>query len=61
MQSSHFHHAPENWVTGLSVNTQNKLSITFPADGVLVTLNILVEGELGRFHCTEARFNSSWQ
>jgi hypothetical protein len=35
---------------------QNTVSITFPADGV--TLNFLVEGELGCIHCTEAHLSS---
>jgi hypothetical protein len=36
------------------------VSITFPADGI--TLNFLVEqeGELGCFHCIEARFDLGW-
>jgi hypothetical protein len=35
---------------------QNTASITLPVDGL--TLNSLVEGELGCFQCTEARFDS---
>jgi hypothetical protein len=36
-------------------------SLTFQADGVIVTLNFLVEGELQCFHCIEARFDSGLQ
>jgi hypothetical protein len=46
MQNSRFHHTSENGLTVL------------PADGI--TLNFLVEGELGRFHCTEACFDLGW-
>jgi hypothetical protein len=50
MQNSHFHHTSENGLTVLPEDPKNTVSITFPADGVLVTLNFLVEGELGCFH-----------
>jgi hypothetical protein len=52
MQNSHFHHASEN---GLTVHLGN------PQNTVSVTLNFLVEGELGCFHCIEACFDSGWQ
>jgi hypothetical protein len=54
MQSSHFHHTSENGLTIFPDNTKTQQSITFPADGVLITINYLVEGELECFHCTEA-------
>jgi hypothetical protein len=60
MQNSHFHHASEYWLTVLPENPKTRVSITFPAVGVLVTLNFLVEVELGCFHCIESRFDSGW-
>jgi hypothetical protein len=53
MQNSHFHHASEKGLTVLHENP-----ITFQYDGV--TLNFLVEGELGWFHCIEAHFDLGW-
>jgi hypothetical protein len=54
MQNSHFHHSSENELTVLLQNP----SITFPADGVILNILVEREGELGYFHCTEARFDS---
>jgi hypothetical protein len=59
MQNSHFHQASENGLTVLPENPKT-VSIIFPANGILVTLNFLVEGELGSFHWIEARFVSGW-
>jgi hypothetical protein len=42
MQKSRFHHASENGLTVLPEDPKTRVSITFPADGVLVTLNFLV-------------------
>jgi hypothetical protein len=46
------------WAKSTTLESQNTVSITFPADGV--TLNFFVEGELGYFHCIEARFDLGW-
>jgi hypothetical protein len=57
VQNSHFHHASENVLTVFPENSKTStVNITFPADGV--TLNFLLEGELGCFHCIEAWFDS---
>jgi hypothetical protein len=45
MQNSYIHHASDNGLT-----------VLIPADGV--TLNFLIEGELGCFHCIKVRFDS---
>jgi hypothetical protein len=51
MQNSHFHHTFENGLT-TPWKSQNTASLTFLADGVLITVNFLaeLEGELGCFH-----------
>jgi hypothetical protein len=46
------------WANSTPLEPQNTVRMIFPADGV--TLNSLVESELGCFHCTEVRFHSEW-
>jgi hypothetical protein len=58
MQNSDFHHTSENGLTVLPWNPKNTVSINFPADGI--TLNSLIEGDLGCFHCIEAYFDLGW-
>jgi hypothetical protein len=59
MPNSHFHQASENGLAVTPWEPQNTVSSTFPADGV--TLHFLVGGELGCFHCIEARFDLGCQ
>jgi hypothetical protein len=46
------------WANITPWESQNTVSITFPAD--YVTLNFLVEDEMESFHCTETRFDLGW-
>jgi hypothetical protein len=48
------------WANSTPWESKTTVSITFPADGVIVTLNFSVQGELGCFYYTEARLNSGW-
>jgi hypothetical protein len=51
MQNSCSPQASESGANSTPWESQNPVSITFPADGI--TLNILAESELSYFHCIE--------
>jgi hypothetical protein len=56
MQKSDFHPSSSNGLTVFRIPKHGKHNLPSRR----VTLNFLVEGELGQFRCIEAHFGSGW-